>query len=145
MELNLILNVVQNMKSVVSIKVIVILTMNVVVPLSVVKIIVRPLFHQMQTAVKILVQVISLYCYWKLFKWNYKLSVWIRIKRGSLFQIKFAMALDIHMTTLRNVVEQRDYVASTKVIVIMMRIVLVTLSVGKIIVHHPSDPMLIVV
>ena len=62
-----------------------------------------------------------------------------------MFQIKFAMALDIHMTTLRNVVEQRDYVASTKVIVIMMRIVLVTLSVGKIIVHHPSDPMLIVV
>ena len=67
------------------------------------------------------------------------------MKRASLFQIKFAMALDIHMTTLRNVVEQRDYVASTKVIVIMMRIVLVTLSVGKIIVHHPSDPMLIVV
>ena len=49
------------------------------------------------------------------------------------------------MTTLRNVVEQRDYVASTKVIVIMMRIVLVTLSVVKIIVHHTSDPMLIVV
>ena len=67
------------------------------------------------------------------------------MKRASLFQIKFAMALDIHMTTLRNVVEQRDYVASTKVIVIMMRIVLVTLFVVKIIVHHPSDPMLIVV
>ena len=60
MELNLILNVVQNMKSVVSIKVIVILTMNVVVPLSVVKIIVHHLFQQVQTAVKILVQVISL-------------------------------------------------------------------------------------
>ena len=55
------------------------------------------------------------------------------------------MALDINMITLRNVVEQRDYVASTKVIVIMMRIVLVTLSVVKIIVHHPSDLMLIVV
>ena len=60
MALNLILNVVQNMKSVVSIKVIVILTMNVVVPLSVVKIIVHHLFQQVQTAVKILVQVISL-------------------------------------------------------------------------------------
>ena len=60
MALTLILNVVQHVKSVVSIKVIVILTMNVVVPLSVVKIIVHPLFHQMQTAVKILVQVLSL-------------------------------------------------------------------------------------
>ena len=61
MALTLILNVVQHVKSVASIKVIVILTRNVVVPLSVVKIIVHHLFHQMQTAVKTLIQVISLY------------------------------------------------------------------------------------
>ena len=60
-------------------------------------------------------------------------------------QIKFATVFDIHMSTLINVVEQRDYVVSTIVIVIMMRIVLVDLSVAPIIVHHPFDPMLITV
>ena len=54
MALTLILNVVQHVKSVVSIKVIVILTTNAVVPLSVAKIIVRSLFHQMQIAVQVI-------------------------------------------------------------------------------------------
>ena len=55
------------------------------------------------------------------------------------------MVFDIHMSTLINVVEQRDYVASTMVIVIMMRIVLVDLSMAPVIVHHPFDPVLIIV
>ena len=54
--------VVRHLKGVVSIKVIVVLTENVVVPLSVVNRIVHHLFPHMQTAVNILVLVISLYC-----------------------------------------------------------------------------------
>ena len=48
-------------------------------------------------------------------------------------------------STLVNAVEQRDNVVSTKVIVMIMRIVLVTLFVAPIIVHYPFHPMLIVV